>query len=558
MTRPGAWLARTAEGYVAVLRSENLRRSQVAWAGGVTAEFAFFVGLSVFVFEEQGIVGVGLVGLIRMVPAALVAPFVSLFGDRYRRDRVVLGLFLAMAAAVAVAALVAFAAPPTSAIYALAALHSGASTLSRSAQWALLPAICRTPAELVAANSSTLTTESLGMLVGPALGGVVLAGAGPGTLFALCAGLYLVSAAALGRIRSEEASRPPTKRGRRVRELLSGFPALFETRALTLVVALANSQALVRGALNVFVAVVALQLFEDGEGGVGFLMAALGAGGLVGAFFALSLTGRRLALPLAAGLVLWGLPLVGIAAVPHYSAALAFIAVIGAGNSVLDVAVFTLLQRLLPNDRLTRALGVDSAITMLAIGVGSITTAGLIEALGIRGALVAVGSFLPVLAILAWRALAGIDRSIAVQADQLDMLTRIPMFERLPLASKGYLASALQPVTVAPGVDVVTEGEAGRRFYIVAEGRVQVSQGGRALAERGPGEYFGEIALLRDIPRTATVTARGELRLYALERRDFLEAVIGHPAAREAGEAIVDERLATGSSGRLRPERLSD
>jgi MFS family permease len=327
------------------------------------------------------------------------------------------------------------------------------------------------------------------------------------------------------------------------RELVSGFPALFRTLDLSLVVALFFSQGVVRGALNVFLAVAAFDLLGAGESGVGFLTAALGVGGIAGAFFALSLTGRHLAAPFAAGLVLWGLPIVGIGGVPHFSAALVFLAVVGAGNSVADVAGFTLMQRLIPDELLQRALGVFWGLAMLSIGIGSIAVAGLISAVGIRWSLVATGAFLTLLTVLSSRRLATLDRSVAAPTDRLELLERVPMFAPLSLAAKDRLASALVPLSVPAGVDIIREGEPGDRFYMLVEGEADVFKDGEKTTARTSGDYFGEIALLRDVPRTATVRARSRLRLYALDRDPFLAAVTGHAAGRDAGEAVVEERL---------------
>jgi CRP-like cAMP-binding protein len=90
------------------------------------------------------------------------------------------------------------------------------------------------------------------------------------------------------------------------------------------------------------------------------------------------------------------------------------------------------------------------------------------------------------------------------------------------------------------------KGEPGNRFYVIADGEVEVTRDGRPVARLGPGAYFGEIALLRDVPRTATVTATTPTTLLVLERADFLEAVTGHPVAREAADVTIRERLPKG------------
>jgi MFS family permease len=300
----------------------------------------------------------------------------------------------------------------------------------------------------------------------------------------------------------------------------------------------------IRGTLNVFLVVISLRLLDTGDSGVGFLTAALGVGGLVGAFTSVSLTGRRLAAPFAAGLLLWGLPLVAIAAWPEAVPALVFFAIIGGGNSILDVAGLTLLQRLLPNEVLTRALGVFWGFAMATVGIGSIVAPALIAAIGVRGALAASGALLPVLAVLTWRQLVTIDRVASVPREQLQALNGVPMFAALSVVAKEQLATALVPLSVPAGAEVIREGEHGDRFYIILEGSVDVSSRGQAVVTRTERDYFGEIALLRDVPRTATVVAKTDVRLYALERDDFLSGVTGYTGGTTAGEAVVAERLA--------------
>ena len=179
-----------------------------------------------------------------------------------------------------------------------------------------------------------MTTENLGTLAGPALGGILLAATDVGLLFAVCAGVYLISAACAASRRGR-AARHAGDGGAR-RELLGGFRALAREPGAAFIIGLFCAQTLVRGALQVFVVVASIQLLGIGESGVGFLTAALGAGGLFGAFFSLSLAGQRLASPFASGLVLWGLPIVVIGIWPEAAVALLMMA-IGSGNSVLDV-----------------------------------------------------------------------------------------------------------------------------------------------------------------------------------------------------------------------------
>ena len=289
---------------------------------------------------------------------------------------------------------------------------------------------------------------------------------------------------------------------------------------------------------------IAFRLLHGGGSWVGFLSGAVGAGTLLGGFASMTLAGRRLAVPFGVGLLLWGIPIALIAATPHRVTALFLLALVGIGNAVEDVAGETLLQRLVPDDLLGRVLGVMFGGATAGMGIGAIAAPGLIAAFGAHGALIATGSFLTALVLISWPGLRKIDAGTSAPARELALLDGVPMFRPLPLAAKDQAARSLVRTSYPAGRTIIREGETGDRFYIVASGHAQVTRDGEPLRECGPGDYFGEIALLRDIPRTATVTASDEVELYALDRAAFIDAATGHAAGREAGEEIVREQLA--------------
>jgi CRP-like cAMP-binding protein len=169
----------------------------------------------------------------------------------------------------------------------------------------------------------------------------------------------------------------------------------------------------------------------------------------------------------------------------------------------------------------------------------------LLDWVGIRWSLVITGAVLPVLAALTWRGLLEIDAEARAPGPELELLERVPLFAPLPGPALERLASQLETVQVAAGTNVITQGEPGDRFYVVAEGRLDVVVDGNPTRSLGPGDSFGEIALLRDVPRTATVTATTDARLYALAREAFLEAVTSNPPSARAADAVVGARLGT-------------
>ena len=476
-----------------------------------------------------------------MLPAALVAPFAASLGDRFRRERFLVAISLFGAAALGGSAAAFFIWRSEVVVFALAGVVGVASTLFRPALQAILPSLARTPEELIAANSASSTLESLGTLVGPLAAGVLVTVGDPGIVFAVGGGMLVVAAALLLRVSVEGRIQTTAESVPRRELLMAGFRIVAKQPKPRLIVGLMTAQGFVRGCLNVLIVVGTFRLLGAGEGAVGYLTAALGVGGLFGAFTAMRLEGKRLAVPLGIALIFWGVPIALTAVWPTFAAAVVLLAVIGAANSIEDVAGFTLLQRIVPDDVLTRVLGLTWGLVMGAVGLGSIAATALVALVGPRASFVLVGAILPVLTIAVWRFLVGIDREVLAPTAELALVDSVPMFAPLSIAAKEHLAARLVEVPVAAGEVVIRTGERGDRFYVVADGELEITNGAEATAGRG--DFFGEIALIRDVPRTATVRATTPSRLYALEREDFLAAVTGHSAVRSAGEAVVSERL---------------
>jgi MFS family permease len=528
------------------LRNENIRRVELAWGAAIAAEWAHFVALGVYAYDHGGASAVGVAGLVRLLPAAIIAPFAASLGDRFRRERILLAMTLLGSAALAGSAL-AFFAGQRVLVFALAGVLGISSTLTRPALQALLPSLARTPEELIAANGATSTIESLGTLVGPLLAGILVSVADAGLVFIVAAATLLVGAGLLVRVRVEgRVEIDAVEQGSAVTMLSTGLRAIWRAADTRLIMGLVIAQTFVRGCLNVLIVVAAFQVLDEGAGAVGYMTAAIGVGGLLGAVGAMTLEGRRLAVPFGLALVFWGAPLMLIAPWRELSAALVLLAIVGAANSVEDVAVFTLIQRITPDEILTSVLGVVWGLAMGAVAIGSLAAPVIVDWIGPRAAFAAVGAVLPVLALLTYRRLASIDRSI-VPVPELELIDRVPMFAPLSVVGKERVASLLVHRSVEAGEVVIRAGDAGDRFYIVGDGELDIDAGGRhTTAHRA--DYFGEIALLRDVPRTATVVASVDSELLGLQRDDFLAAVTGHAAAHTAGEEVAAARLEHGAA----------
>jgi len=528
-----------------VFRNRGLRRLQLAWAGSIMGTWANSVAFVVYAYDVGGAGAVGLMGLVRWLPAAVASPFAATLGDRYPRVRVMLGADVVRVMVLGgIAACVLLDAPSVT-VYVLAAVVAVFSTAFQPAQAALLPALARTPEELTAANVSSSTIEALGFFVGPALGGLLLAVTSTWVVFAVTGALFLWSALQLiGLLAIDELPREHAERRGILRETADGVRAIAADRRLQLVIGLFSAQTLVNGAMNVLIAVCALQLLGLGPGGVGYLNSAVGAGGLIGAFVSLTLVTRKRLAP-AFGLAVAGAggPLLFVAPKPSTAIALVAFGLIGLSSIVEDVTGFTILQRTTPSEVLGRVFGILHSLFFATVALGAILAPPLINLIGVRWALVAVGLLLPILALAARIPLSTLEDEAVDRSGEIDLLRAMPIFAPLSPTVLESLAAQLVPVEARAGETIVHQGEVGDRFYVVVSGELDVTVDGRPLTTQGPGDHFGEIALLRDVPRTATVTAKTETELFALERDDFVAAVTGHAGSTEAAEAVVGARL---------------
>jgi MFS family permease len=547
--RGAPWRAgRSAAAFGEVLRNPNLRWLELAWSASVFGHYAYLIAVSVYAYTVGGEQAVGLVFLARLIPAALASPFAGLLGDRFPRQRVLVATNVTRVALVGGAAICVFADANPYVVYILAIAATIANTPFRSAQAALTPRLARTPSELTAANAVASGVDSLALFGGPALAGLLLALTSSAVVFAITALLIGVSTVFVLLIRTTEKETPrgEIEAGTLASEALAGFRTIGSHSSLRVLVGLVAAQPAVAGAVQVYIVVSSVELFGFGEGGVGLLNSAIGVGAFVGAVAALSLTGvPRLSPAFMVGIALWGLPLVILGFWPSAGLAIVMFGVLGFGDSVAGVSGMTLVQRTVADEVMARVFGVIQMLNLATMGIGAALAPVLISLFGLDWALVITGAFLPVLVVLTRPSLSRIDAAAEVpDADELRLLTSVPIFSPLPGPSLENLAARLVPLRVEPGTIVVREGDPGDRFYIVAEGTLEVSEYGRPTSELRAGSYFGEIALIRDVARTATVTAKTETVLYALDRDDFLAAVTSHAPSAEAAEEVVSSRLA--------------
>ncbi|MGC4112355.1 MAG: MFS transporter [Nocardioides sp.] len=545
----------------AVFVNRNLRRLQLGFAGSLIGNWAYATAVAVWAYGVGGAKAVGIFAAVRLAVMAFATPFVSTFADRYSRKKVMIFSDLYCAVLITAATVCLYAGTPALPIFALAVLTSFGSSSFRAAQGALTPQLANTPEELTASNGTASTLESLAIFVGPAIGAGLLAIADVEVVFLLNVASFLWSMSMVAGIRvpGREKAPEPKEATETVGEALAeaeqkaesflvetsaGFRAIVRDRDLLLTVVEGSAQTVVAGATAVLPLVMAVEILHIGAKGVGLLDSMSGLAAIVGGVFAISrATRHKLGQDLTTGVLLWSVPLVLVTIWPSPVTAFAVMACLGFANPLVDVNVFTVIQRLTPDAVLGRVFGAFETCLIATMAIGSAITPLMLHAWGLRTTMGTLGIAVGVVALLGMRRMLQLDDRLEAPAG-LALLQAIPMFGPLSPVTLDTLARGLVPVRFAAGEVVVREGDESDRFYVIESGDVRVTDtDGQLLRVEGPGDYFGEIGLLRDVPRTATITAADDVVLLALSREEFLDAVTGQGEARRLAEDVVVRRL---------------
>jgi predicted MFS family arabinose efflux permease len=457
-----------------------------------------------------------------------------------------LGSALAATAVLAGAAAAAALGAPTAAVFAFPALFAIALCGYGPAHAALTPTLVDTPQQLSAANVSHSVMENAGALAAALAAGLLLNRTSPAFVMGLAAGaalLVVLCVSGVSKDRRPEYVLEEDDVAGAFREVTRGARALFFHPALRLSSATMVLLFFFEGFIEVMVVVVALEMLHLAEGAVGFLNATIGIGAVLGAVGLSMLFDRGRLVPAIAG----GSLVIGVATVlpgvaPHATTAYAGMLAIGFGFVFAEVATKTLMQRLGSDETFGRVIGAFESARQAALALGSVGAVLLVELLHPEGALIAVGAFVPVFVIVCWSRLRAHEIGAPVDEERYRLLRRSSIFSPLPLATLERLSHDLQPIEVAAGEDVIVQGEVGDRFFLICDGEVEVFEDGVFRRNERAGESFGEIALLHDVPRTATVRTTADTRLLALDRDQFLLAVTGHRRSRQLAHRVSDER----------------
>lgn len=529
-----------------VARLPGVRRVEAAWGLSLAGNMVSTVALLVYSYAEGGAVLVAVYSVLRAVVGAITALLVSSLSDRYRLDRMLQATTAAGALLLGLATAAAAAGLPPGLVLALAVPSAALGGTFRPLQAATFPWLVRTPRELTSANVAATIMESAGTLGGPAIAGALLLVTGtPPTMAAATAFLAAAFLSVRGLSVTDHAQAPVISDPAPAAGRMAGARVLWQMAAPGGIVALGSAQGFARGALNVLLVVLALEVLGLGDDSVGWLNAAMGFGGLLGAAVGSRVVRvNRLGRTFVGGLLGWGVGLLVMAMAPSPLTAALGMAIIGLVNAVEDASAFTLMPRLAGPRLAGRALGIFEMLIFGAVGVGSLVAPGLVSLIGAGGALAALGGALALLTLAYAVRFVVIDRTTPPPSGDLPLLRGVGIFEPLPLVVVEQLAALAEEHHYEEGDVVMREGERGDMFHIVSSGSATVSVRGSARPELGPGDGFGEIALVRDMPRTATVTARGGLTTLAISRAPFLATIGGNVASLDSAQALTASRLA--------------
>jgi MFS family permease len=514
----------------------------------ILTEYSVWIATMVYAYSRGGATTAGLVAVVQLLPAAFLAPVAAAVADRRSPVVLLAGGYLALAVAVAAIAAAIWLGVPFLA-YACAAVAFVAVTTARPAQSAVIPSAAVTADQLTAANVVVGWLEAAGLVVSGLLTGVLIAVDGVGSVFAVCAGLTVGALILVAGLRVPTlAAAPESGAGSVLAGLAEGLGLAVRRPRLRLMMALLSAEAIVSGALDLLIVILALGVLHQSQAWVGYMNTAWGVGAMIAATVSAVLIGRRLGGPILAAALMLSVVLAVLAIGLGLAGTLLLLAVAGAASTMLNVALRSMLQRSVPPQLLGRVFGVLEGLTFAGYAVGALLVPLLVHLGGNRLALLGTAVVLPLAAIVGGRALFALDAGVPVPVVEIALLRSLPLFGELPAPAIEGLAAALAPIELSAGGVLIQQGDQGDAYYAVASGELDALQDGQFLRRVGRGEGVGEIALLRAIPRTASVVAHTDALVYELNRDLFLTAVVGHAATQQRADQIADTRLATGAT----------
>ena len=528
--------------------NRELLRVLGGYALFILTECAVWIALIVYAYSHGGATTAGLVAVVQLVPAAVLAPVAAAFADRRSPVVLLAGGYLALAVTVgAITAAVLLGAPL--AAYGCGAVAFVAVTTARPAQSAVIPSVAVTADQLTAANVVVSWLEAAGLVVAGLLTGVLISLAGVASVFAVCAGLTVGALVLVAGLRVPTLAAAPEEGGPSVLAgLAEGVRLAVGRPRLRLMLALLTAEAIVSGALDLLIIILAIGVLHRSEAWAGYLNGAWGVGALLAATASAVLIGRRLGVPIVAAALMLSVVLAALSFGLGLGGTVVLLAVAGAASTMLNVALRSMLQRSVPPQLMGRIFGVLEGLMFTGYALGALLVPLLVHLGGNRLALLGTAVLLPLAAVAGGRSLFALDAGVPVPVVEIALLRSLPLFGELPAPAIEGLAAALTLVRLPAGGVLIQQGDQGDAYYAVASGELDALQDGISLRRVGRGEGVGEIALLRAIPRTASVVAHTDATVYELNRDLFLTAVVGHPGTQQRADRIAETRLATGAA----------
>ena len=524
------------------LRNPDMRRVLVAYLATVISEWALWCALLVYAYQRSGKAAAGLVSIGLFVPGALIAPLAGAAADGPRPNRVLANVYALQAVALALASGLAYIRAPLLVVVVPAAAALSLLSYVRPCFAVVVPGLVRSAEELTAGNLLTGYCNGASVLAGPLIASALIALDGARLVMAVTAALAalaLLVTVPLVKLDPGASDQTARRKGSRTGALVDGMRILSQRKGALQLLTMLGGQFVLIGALDLIYVVLATENFRLGPSGPGILGAAFGVGAVLGGAVSTVLVARqRLAPLLMLSLLCICASLFVIAGFTTFAVALATLPLVGLSREVLDLSGRMLLQRAAPQDALASVFATVESVALVACALGSVMAQVAIALAGARVAVLAVAVLLAVLLLLTAKRLVQIDASADAPVVTIRLLRRITLFAPLPGPALEGVARSAHPVKFGIGQTIIREGERGNSYYAIVDGEVDVSMHGqhRRLMSRGQG--FGEIALLADVPRTATIVARTDVQLLEIERLAFLTAVTGHDASAQAAWGV--------------------
>jgi CRP-like cAMP-binding protein/predicted MFS family arabinose efflux permease len=536
------------------LAHPDYRRLAFANIVSFGGDWLYNVAFVVFIYQQtHSPAWLGAAAAVRLVPYVLLGSLAGTLADRYDRQRVMVAADLfRLCCMLGVAADAAYLRSPVLALVIVFA-NNVASTAFGPAAAALTPRLVGED-DLAAANAVNATIEAGALVIGPAVGSLLLLLGSTPAAFVVNAGTYAVSAVLILTIKTHV---PPVKvklEHGPLHQVVDGFRALRDSPTAIALLNFEFGVSFLYGTSTVFFILVARQFLGTGSNGFGYLMAAMGLGGVVASPLAAKLLDRpHQILILAAGPIAAGLAVAGMV-VHSLPLALVCAFVFGAGNNLVDVIALTLLQRAAPPRMVGRIFGVAFTAFLVSILLGTLVEPPLIALLGLQWAVVATGGGVALLTLIAIPTTIRLERNLELRRQELapvaDLLQGLSIFDGAVRSSLEMIAAAMTTVAVPPGTRVINQGDQADYFYVVKAGGLEVTRreedgSERVVGHLAPGEYFGEIGLLQEGVRTANVIATEPTELYRVSGDEFVDGVNRGSALSGGLMATVAWRLAS-------------